>query len=160
MLPAMVTLEPMTPDRWARWRAAAVDAYAADKVRVGAWPADGAAERAERAFATLAPDGQATAGHEFRDIVDETGAIVGALWFGPSDAIGRGQAFILDIEVEAAFRGRGHGRAALVALDDLAHELGYDAIGLHVFGDNEVARRLYRSAGYVETDVTMRKRLG
>ncbi len=46
------------------------------------------------------------------------------------------------------------------ALEVLARELGYDAIGLHVFGDNEVARALYRSAGYVETDVTMRKRLG
>jgi len=35
----------------------------------------------------------------------------------------------------------------------------YDAIGLHVFGDNDVARGLYRSSGYVETDVSMRKTL-
>ena len=31
---------------------------------------------------------------------------------------------------------------------------------LHVFGDNQVARELYRSSGYVETDVMMRKTLG
>ena len=40
-----------------------------------------------------------------------------------------------------------------------ARSLGYDAIGLHVFGDNDVARTLYRTSGYEETDVTMRKAL-
>ena len=43
---------------------------------------------------------------------------------------------------------------------EVARALGYDAIRLHVFGDNAVARRLYRAVGYEETDVTMRKRLG
>jgi len=160
MLPAMVTLPPMTPEVWARWRTASVLAYADDKVRIGAWPSEGAVERSEREYAALVPDGQATPGQEFRSIVNDAGVVVGALWFGPSDAIGRGQAFILDIEVDQAFRGQGYGRAALVALEALARELGYDAIGLHVFGDNEAARALYRSAGYVETDVTMQKRLG
>jgi RimJ/RimL family protein N-acetyltransferase len=46
------------------------------------------------------------------------------------------------------------------ALEPIARDLGYDEIGLHVFGDNEVARHLYRSSGYVETDVMMRKTLG
>jgi ribosomal protein S18 acetylase RimI-like enzyme len=67
--------------------------------------------------------------------------------------------FIYDIEVDEAFRGRGYGRAALLALEPLARELGYDTVGLHVFGDNEVARNLYRTSGYVETDVMMNKRL-
>jgi ribosomal protein S18 acetylase RimI-like enzyme len=62
--------------------------------------------------------------------------------------------------VDEAYRGRGYGRAAPEALEPLAISLGYGSIGLHVFGDNEVARRLYRSAGYAETDVSMLKRLG
>jgi len=62
--------------------------------------------------------------------------------------------------VQPEFRGHGYGRAALLLLEPLARELGYDAIRLHVFGDNEVARRLYRSTGYTETDVSMLKRLG
>ena len=53
-----------------------------------------------------------------------------------------------------------YGRAALEALEPIARELGYDAIALHVFADNDVARSLYRSSGYVETDVSMRKHLG
>jgi ribosomal protein S18 acetylase RimI-like enzyme len=67
--------------------------------------------------------------------------------------------FIWDIEVVEAARGHGYGRAALAALEPIARDLGYDAIGLHVFGDNEIARGLYRSSGYVETDVSMRKAL-
>jgi ribosomal protein S18 acetylase RimI-like enzyme len=38
--------------------------------------------------------------------------------------------------------------------------LGYGAIRLHVFSDNDVALGLYRSADYVETDIEMVKRLG
>ena len=150
----------MTADTFDRWQVAAIRGYADDKVRIGAWPADEALARSEREFAELLPDGQATAGHELRSIVDETGAIVGALWFGPVASLGPGTCFIWDIEVAPEARGRGHGRAALEALEPVARELGYDAIALHVFGDNTVARNLYRSSGYVETDVSMRKRLG
>jgi ribosomal protein S18 acetylase RimI-like enzyme len=156
----MVTLVPMTADTFERWRVAAIRGYAEDKVRVGAWPASEALARSERAFAELLPEGRATVGHELCSIVEETGAIVGALWFGPVDSLGPGTCFIWDIEVAPEARGRGHGRAALQALEPIARELGYDAIALHVFADNDVARSLYRSSGYVETDVSMRKRLG
>jgi ribosomal protein S18 acetylase RimI-like enzyme len=156
----MVTLQPMSAEAWQRWRAASIRAYAADKARVGAWLAEDAEAMSAAEFARLLPDGQATVGHEFRSIANEAGETVGALWFAPLGEAGRGTAFIYDIEIDEAFRGQGYGRGALVALEPLARQLGYDAIGLHVFGDNDVARNLYRSSGYVETDVTMRKMLG
>jgi ribosomal protein S18 acetylase RimI-like enzyme len=156
----MVVLRPMTAAEYDGWRDAAIRSYAEDKVRVGAWPADGAVERSRVAFATLLPEGLATPGHDLRSIVTGDGAVVGTLWFGPADTLGPEVAFIWDIEVDAAHRGRGYGRAALLALEPLARSLGYTSVALHVFGDNEVARNLYRSAGYVETDVSMRKSLG
>jgi len=140
----MVTLRPMPADVWNAWRAASIRAYASDMVRVGAWPAEDAEARATSLFARLVPDGQATAGHEFRSIVNEAG---------------RGAAFLWDIVVDPEHRGRGYGRAALEALEALVPTLGYDAIKLHVFGDNDVARHLYRAVGYSETDVSMIKRL-
>ena len=45
------------------------------------------------------------------------------------------------------------------ALEPLARSLGCDRIQLHVFGHNDVARKLYASLGYVETDVQMEKRI-
>jgi len=153
----MVTLPPMDAAAWQAWRAGTLRGYALDKVRVGAWPAEGAEARASAELARMLPDGQATPGHEFRSIVNEAGEPVGALWFGPDEEIGRGAAFLLDIEIRAEHRGRGYGRAAMDALERAARELGYDAIRLHAFGDNEVARHLYRSSGYIETDVSMLK---
>ena len=152
-----VTLVPMTPDAYAAWLDAIIVAYADDKVRIGTWAADEGLERSRRAFDELLPEGLATPGHELRSIVTEDGTSVGVLWFAPNDELRGAVAFIYDIEIDEAYRGRGYGRAALEALEPLARSLGFDAIGLHVFGDNDVARGLYRSAGFVETDVTMRK---
>jgi ribosomal protein S18 acetylase RimI-like enzyme len=149
----------MSEDGFASWRDASVLAYAADKVRVGTWPADQAVARAERSFRELLPDGLGTAGQHVRAIVNDAGDAVGAIWFGPADRPGAGSCFILDLEVRVEERGRGYGRAALRALEPIARDLGYDAIGLHVFGDNDGARALYRSAGYLETDITMHKPL-
>ena len=126
---------------------------------MGAWKPEEAETRAASEFMRLLPDGPATTGHYFGSIVNAADEIVGAVWFGPSDEVGRGSGFVWDIIVRDAFRGLGYGRAALLLLEPIARELGYDAIRLHVFGNNHVARNLYRSAGYVETDVSMMKRL-
>lgn len=155
----MISLSPMSAETWNLWRAASIEGYAADKVRVGTWPAEGAEARAAAEFLSILPEGQATPGHDFRSVMNEDGAIVGSLWFAPDRGTGRSAIFIWDIVVDPAFRGRGYGRATLAALEPIARELGYSEIGLHVFGDNEVARNLYRSAGYAETDVSMVKRL-
>jgi ribosomal protein S18 acetylase RimI-like enzyme len=156
---AMVKLEPMAPDVFVRWRAGAVRTYADDKVRAGTWTEDEALARSERAFAQLLPAGLATPGHGICSMVAEGGEIVGMLWYGPIDGLRPGTCYIWDIEVAEEARGRGFGRAALQALEPIARGLGYDAIALHVFGDNEVARNLYRTSGYIETDVMMRKEL-
>jgi ribosomal protein S18 acetylase RimI-like enzyme len=156
----MVSLRPMEPDAWEAWRVDAIRDYAVDMVRVGTWAPDEAEQRAAALFSSLLPDGQRTTGHEFRTIVSEAGEVVGALWFAAEGDVGRGTAFVWDIVVAEPHRGRGYGRAAMEALEPLARSLGYDAIRLHVFGDNAVARHLYQAVGYEETDVTMLKRLG
>lgn len=156
----MVTLEPMSPTAWDAWHDNSVREYAVEKVRAGTWTADEAQARSEAEFEKLLPFGLATPGHELRSIVTDTGEVVGTLWFAPLREIGSGECFIYDIVVNESARGHGYGRAAMMALEPLAKALGYDRIGLHVFGDNKVARELYRTSGYVETDVMMRKTLG
>ena len=154
-----VTLVPMMPDAWEAWRGRSIAGYAEDKVRAGTWPEDEALDRARRAFDELLPQGFQTPAHELRPIIAEDGTDVGSLWLGPTEARDGHTCFIWDIVVRVEARGRGYGRAALLALEPLARELGYDAIGLHVFGHNTVARELYRTSGYVETDVSMVKAL-
>ena len=47
----------------------------------------------------------------------------------------------------------------MLALEDEVRALGHDSIGLNVWGGNAVARGLYRSLGYAERAVHMRKSL-
>ena len=155
----MTRLEPMDATTFAAWQETSVREYADDKVRAGSWPDSEALERARRAFAQFLPAGMATPGHEVRSMVDEAGAIVGYAWFAAEDRpIGR-VVFIYDIAVYPEHRRKGHGQAALAAIDDYARELGCVGVQLHVFGDNTGARELYRKAGFIETDVTMLKRV-
>jgi ribosomal protein S18 acetylase RimI-like enzyme len=156
----MVTLEPMTPAAYERWYRGAIRSYAEEKIRVGTWAEADAMARSERTYQELLPDGITTARHHLRSVITDAGDDVGVLWFAAMDELAGKVAFIYDIEIWAAFRGRGYGRDAMLALEPLARSLGFDSIALHVFGDNEVARSLYRSTGYRETDVTMRKDLG
>ncbi len=156
----MVSLRPMEPEAWDRWRVGLIHEYADEKVRAGTWPAESAETRANDEVAALLPDGQGTAGHEFRSIVTDAGDVIGTLWLAAQDEIGSGVGFIYDIVIDPAQRGRGYGRDAMQALEPLARSLGYDTIRLHVFGHNTVARHLYERMGYAETDVMMMKRIG
>lgn len=155
----MVTLEPMSADAWAAWRAGTIKAYAEDMVRTGSWPGDGAEGKATAEFDQIAPEGQATLGHGFYEVLSEAGLPVGSAWVAPADEAGRGALFFYNLVIAPEFRGHGYGRASMAAVERLALSLGYDAIWLHVFGDNTVARKLYLSIGYIETDVSMLKTL-
>ena len=50
-------------------------------------------------------------------------------------------------------------RSAFVELERVAREGGVHHLGLHVFGHNHGARRLYESLGFEPTSLTLRKTL-
>ena len=81
----VVTLPAMDQHEWEAWRANAIANYAADMVRVGAWPSESAQERAVALFGRLVPNGRETPGHEFRSVMTDAGARVGAVWFAAED---------------------------------------------------------------------------
>jgi ribosomal protein S18 acetylase RimI-like enzyme len=153
-----VELEPITPDRYAAWRERSVREYGEAHAATGDWPADEAHARAEREFAELLPDGPATPGNWLWSIVDPgSREPVGVLWVAERDRpSGRGL-YIYDIRVDEDSRGRGYGGGALRALERFARERGFASLRLHVFGDNDVARGLYRREGFIETNVMMEK---
>ena len=61
--------------------------------------------------------------------------------------------------VDPAHRRKGYARAALGEIEAYAREHRCVGVQLHVFGGNTGARQLYLRAGFVETDVTMLKRV-
>ena len=155
----MFRLEPMDEATYTAWREASQRNYASEKVKAGNWRAEDAERLSREAFEELLPQGRETAGHELRAMHNDDGEWVGHAWFTIEDREPGRVVFIYDIEVYEAFRRRGYARQALEAIDDHAREEGCIGVMLHVFGYNEAARNLYRSAGYEETNVIMLKRV-
>ena len=85
---------------------------------------------------------------------------MGELWIGRREGDPLGDAlWVYSVRIDEDHRGRGYGRAAMLFAEEEARRLGFPRIALNVFGGNAVARGLYRSLGYEETAVVMRKRL-
>lgn len=142
------------------YRESIIKEYARDKVSAGAWSGEEALGRSEREIDALLPNGPATEGHFVYAVRDESlPANVGMVWlaFGRS-GVGK-SVWIYDIVTHEGFRRKGYGARTLELVEEKARELGAETVGLHVFGDNHTARRLYERAGFETTDVTMYKRL-
>lgn len=156
---AVIRLEPMDDAAFDAWRELTVRQYADGKVAAGNWPAADAQERSERAFTELLPEGRETPGHQIRSMVNDAGERVGYAWFVPEDRPFGRVVFIYDIAVDPEHRRKGYAQTALGEIEAYAREVGCVGVQLHVFGGNPGARELYRRAGYVETNVTMFKRV-
>ena len=110
--------------------------------------------KVERDVAGVLPDGLATPGTLIW-AVEEDGRKVGTVFVGLRD----GGAWLYDITIDEPERGRGIGRAAMTALEEELRSQGNTTVRLNVWGGNAVARALYRSLGWAEESVHMRKRL-
>ena len=130
--------------------------FAASNVTSGNWTAEEAVAKSAESLARLLPDGLATKDTRLclaRDAV--TGDRVGIYWLHLRPHGTETAAFIYDIEIDAGLRGRGYGRAVMLAGAGLARELGSVQLGLHVFAYNETAIALYTSLGFAATDLVM-----
>jgi RimJ/RimL family protein N-acetyltransferase len=152
---AAQTLTPMTLAEFDAFCGRSVPTFAGQKVQAGAWTAQEAPLLAHNLFAQLLPHGSATPGHFFFIIRDDDAEEVGSLWFAVEKRGAASVGFVYDIEIRPEHHRKGHATRAFHALDAKARALGLSGIGLHVFGHNEGAQALYRTLGYVATDITM-----
>ena len=139
-----VVLEPLVGDAATAFVEDLLDEFAADLLSSGTATDPAAAHVAAQAQTDMAlaePGSVVLAGRA-------GGEQVGALWL---DLDGE-ETFVLDIKVGPAHRGRGHGRALMVATEDFARSHGCTAVALSVFGNNPLARGLYDSLGYQVTE--------
>lgn len=156
----MTTLVPMRSEAFDAFAETCIADYAHDNVQAGRWPARSAATRARAAFAQLLPQGLATPGHHVQEIFDATlPEPVGFVWFALLDEGVERTAYVYNIRVDPAFRGRGHAKEALDRVAAFAEADGAHALALHVFSFNTSALALYRSLGYGITGMNMLKPL-
>ncbi|WP_165384936.1 N-acetyltransferase [Cryobacterium sp. SO1] len=150
-------LRPLGETELAAWLVSSVADYTDDLEAAGlsrAAAENKAAEATRREF----PHGRPAPGQRVYSIrvADEH---VGVLWLsaGPADDLTNW--WILDIVVFEQFRGRGHGRLAMLLAEAEAARLGAAKLTLNVFARNAVARALYTSLDYEPTKIVMEKTL-
>jgi len=153
----MVKLVPMEQENFKIFLEHGIREYAEDHVRNGNWSAEEALERSKKEFEQLLPDGVNSRDQFLYSIVGETDSNkIGLLWVQVKDQ----RAFIYDFFIDEAFRGKGYGKQALIALDKELMSRNVESVALHVFGDNVTAQELYKKMGFQITGIQMKKVLG
>ncbi|MDK8190126.1 GNAT family N-acetyltransferase [Paenibacillus sp. UMB7766-LJ446] len=149
----------MNQEEYANFLIRSIKDFAEEKVEAGTWAAEEAQGLAEASYDKYLPEGLNTPGAYLYNLVHEVDGNVGYIWFNVTDNRRGKDAFLLDIVVEEAYRGKGYGTETMEALEIETLSLGVDRIGLHVFGHNVRASSLYRKMGYEVTDLTMYKEI-
>jgi ribosomal protein S18 acetylase RimI-like enzyme len=151
----MVKLETIQQEDFEQFLERAVQEYAADHVRNGNWPGEGALEKSRKEFEQYLPNGIHTPDQYVWSIVNESNHKIGVLWV----QVKEGKAFIFDFIIDEEYRGKGYGKQALTAMDERLKSMGAESVALHVFGDNVSAQELYKKMGFKITDIQMKKNL-
>jgi ribosomal protein S18 acetylase RimI-like enzyme len=115
--------------------------------------------KANEEFGKYCPQGLSTPNQFFYNVVLDDKISTGYLWFAIRERNGKKRLFINDIFVEESYRGRGLSKFMMTWLEEKANEMGLAEIGLHVLGNNLVARGLYEKMGYTVTNLDMTKKL-
>jgi ribosomal protein S18 acetylase RimI-like enzyme len=144
----VLTLRVMTEEEFQAYVEYSNGEYAGEVARNTLISADAARAKAERSFAEGLPDGLHSDGQRLLVAEDADGRRVGHLWLALKPEAGC--LFIYDIEVDERARGKGIGRRLMELIEDEARTMGVSRIELNVYADNEVARHLYETSGYLE----------
>ena len=156
-----LTLSPLTDPALAGRLSVLLHGYSANKAKARRIPLDRARADAEQQIKGLLPDGVRTEGMLlFAAEVD--GEEVGWIWIGlPGTGGGDAEvAWLHEVLIDPPYRGRGYGRAIIQAAERELARRGVAELGLNVFGDNTVARRLYESLGFEVAAQQMVKTIG
>jgi RimJ/RimL family protein N-acetyltransferase len=154
----MSKLVPMTQAEFDVYIERLISEYAADNVRAGYWTDAEALERSRKQTESLLPQGLQTKDHYLYTLYDGDTS-VGVIWLHAEMNRPVKGGFIFDVEIKEEFRGKGYGKQIMSLIEEKARRLGLKKMGLHVFGYNEAARKLYESVGYEISSLNMVKEL-
>jgi GNAT superfamily N-acetyltransferase len=144
-LAAGVSARPMTSGEFDGWRAKAVAEYATEMAESGSISAEAAAAASSGQFDQLLPGGLGTENHTFI-CLEAGGQVVATNWIFHHRW--PGVSWVYGVEVSEGQRGKGYGRAAMVAGEQSTTAAGDTHLALNVFGQNAVAIGMYEAMGY------------
>lgn len=149
----MVELKPMSKQRFAIWSERIWQLYEQELIDSGISPTK-AKQQCESGREASMPNGVLQPGNEVFESFHNNES-VGIVWLWRDET----EWFIYDIDIDEQHRGKGLGRSTMQAIEAHVKQQGGTAIGLSVFGFNEIARKLYESEGYETKRIQMKKQL-
>lgn len=158
MAPETIDFRKMSSADFSRYRKLSLESYAQDIARNFKRPIGEVRIEARRQVKQILKDGLSTRGHFLYNVLDrETGETAGLIWFKVDKA--KKSAFLYDILIHEAYRGKGYGKKTLELLEAKLRQMGVTQLGLHVFGHNQVAVNLYKTQGFYTASFNMQKDL-
>jgi GNAT superfamily N-acetyltransferase len=145
VLPAGTVGRPMTWAEYPVWLAQETAGYLELLVGMGMTP-DQARIKSDADHAAMLGGGLDTPDTVISRLTVD-GVPVGTVWINTSES-GRRPAWVYDVLVDEAQRGRGHGRSLMLLAEGLTLDAGRRRLGLNVHAGNTPAERLYESLGY------------
>jgi len=156
-----LTLRPMTQEEYDRLSPAVIDSFAAKLLEAGhATSPEDARTQTLAQIEQLLPEGVGTSWMLLLAAEADGDGIVGQIWLSlPGTAAHPDTAWVYNVEVSPEHRGKGFGRAIMLAAEGELRGRGVDRLGLNVFGSNRTAIALYDSLGFAVTSQQMSKPL-
>jgi ribosomal protein S18 acetylase RimI-like enzyme len=159
--PHELRLRPMTADELPAYIAQLEVDYTVELHESTGISLEAAKQESRQSTVDTFPDGRIGEHEQVWVAEDAAGARVGVLWLAHREpGTSKEHVWIYDIEVDEARRGEGWGRKLLALAESQTRALGLTSLRLNVFGQNSIARQLYRTQGFTESRVTMVKDVG
>lgn len=158
----MLELIKMNEQQYKEFIEYTLSEYAAERIKSADWLPEYAERKAREDLRRILPEGFLTPDAYFYILAESNGQDardIGCIWFNVQQRGGAKEAFLYDIFIREADQGKGYGTQAMLLLEQEARELRVSRIGLHVFGHNVRATRLYYKMGYEAKSITMYKEL-
>ncbi|MET9971556.1 GNAT family N-acetyltransferase [Streptomyces sp. NPDC006356] len=153
---ASVALAPMTREDFDSYVPYVVADYASRTAAAGVTSMDEALTRAHNEFSRLLPQGLETPdNHLYIITADGEASPIGRLWYALRGSAGNRYAMILNMEVDAAHRGRGYGKSVMRACAASALTNGAKGLRINLLGQDTENRRLYESLGMSPMNILM-----
>ena len=150
----MVQLIRMTQPELDEYLPHAIQALADELAKGNGWNTDQSLAAALRSFDVLLPNRAVDSPNQLLWTIVADSQRVGVLWCGIRE---HGEAFVWDILIYPAWRNRGYGTEAMVAMEQELRQMEIVRVGLNVFAHNSVAARMYSKIGYIPVSTRLIK---
>jgi len=153
-----IEFRKLSREEFSSFRKVMLEDYAQDIARNFNRPIDEVRVEAKKQVKQILNRGLSTKGHFLYNVLKrKTGEAVGFVWFKVDEA--KKSAFLYDILIHETYRGKGYGKKTLELLETKLRRMGMTQLGLHVFGHNQIAIKLYKTQGFYTASLNMQKDL-